>query len=131
MSSQDIELILSRQLSEYLAVPMALIDHDGKMVYYNEAAGFILGKHFDEDGEIDLRDWGGRFFNHEGFTESTDLHEIPFFKVLSVRHLVQGEYYMRNFEEINQKLMIVCVPLVGLSQRELGALIFINLVNRL
>lgn len=130
MASQEIELILSRQLSEYLAVPMALIDHDGKMVYFNEAAGFILGKQFDENGEIDLRDWNGRFFNNETFSDSMDLHEIPFFKVLSVRHLLQGEYSMRNFEEINQKLMIVCVPLVGLAQRELGALIFFNLINR-
>ena len=130
MASQEIELILSRQLSEYLSVPMALIDHDGKMIYFNEAAGFILGKQFDENGEIDLRDWNGRFFNNESFSDGMDLHEIPFFKVLSMRQLLQGEYSMRNFEEINQKLMIVCVPLVGLAQRELGALIFFNLINR-
>lgn len=130
MPSQEIELILSRQLAEYLSTPIALIDHDGKMIYFNESAGYVLGKHFDENGEIDLRDWNGRIFESENMADSVDVHEISFIKVLSVRHIIQGEYWMRNFEEINQKVVIVCVPLIGLSQREIGAIIYFNLIYR-
>jgi len=128
--AQDIELILSRQLAEYLSTPIALTDHDGKMIYFNESAGHVMGKHFDEDGEINSKEWEGRIFENEKLVDSIDIHEILFIKVLSSRHIMQGEFWMRNFEEINQKVMIVCVPLIGLSQREIGAVIYFNLIHR-
>lgn len=128
--AQDIELILSRQLAEYLTTPIALIDHDGRMIYFNESAGHVLGKHFDENGEVDMREWVGRIFENESMVDGIDIHEIPFIKVLSGRHILQGEYWMRNFEEINQKVMIICIPLIGLSQREIGAIIYFNLIHR-
>ncbi len=130
MASQDIEFILARQLGEYLSTPLALIDHDGKMIYYNESAEHILGKKFNESGEIESREWDDRFYANEEKNQNIKILDLPFIQVLSVRHIMQGEYWMRNFEEINQKVLIVSVPLVGLAQRELGALIYFNLIQR-
>ncbi len=130
MPTQDIEFILARQLAEYLSTPIALIDHDGKMIYYNESAEYILGRKYNESGEIESRDWEDRFFEQEERNQSIKILDLPFIRVLSMRHILQGEYWMRNFEEINQKVLIVSVPLVGLAQRELGAIIYINLIKR-
>jgi PAS domain-containing protein len=130
MPAQEIEFILSRQLAEYLSTPIALVDHDGKMIYYNESAEHIVGKRYNESGDIESREWDNRFFNDESFNASLNVLDIPFIKVLSMRHIMQGEYWMRNFEEINQKVLIVSVPLVGMAQRELGAIVYLNLLQR-
>ena len=130
MSAQDVEFILARQLLEYLSTPIALVDHDGKMIYYNESAEFLLGRKFNESGEIESRDWDDRFYEDEQHGLTIKILDLPFVKVLSSRSIMQGEYWMRNFEEIEQKLLVICIPLVGLAQRELGAIIYFNLIQR-
>ena len=129
MPNQEIEFILARQLSEYLSSPIALVDHDGRMIYYNESAEFILGKKFNESGEIDSREWDERFYD-ENRTNMIKMLDLPFLKVLSGRSILEGEYWMRSFEEIEQKVRVICIPLVGMAQRELGAIVFLNLLQR-
>ena len=129
MPNQDIEFILARQLSEFLSSPIAIVDHDGRMIYYNESAEFIIGKKFNESGEIESREWDERMYD-ENKINSIKMLDLPFLKVLSGRIIIEGEYWMRNFEEIEQKVRFICIPLVGMAQRELGALVFINLLQR-
>ncbi|MEP7321436.1 MAG: hypothetical protein ABI761_05930 [Saprospiraceae bacterium] len=130
MPSQEIEFILSRQLAEYISTPVVLVDHDGRMIYYNESAEYILGKKYNESGEIESREWDNRFFEDHDRRTTLDMLDLPFVKILSVRHIMQGEFWMRNFEEIEQKVLMICIPLVGLAQRELGALVYLNLIQR-
>ncbi len=129
MPNQEIEFILARQLSEFLSSPIAIVDHDGRMIYYNESAEFILGKKFNESGEIESREWDERIYD-ENKTNIVKMLDLPFLKVLSGRTIIEGEYWMRSFEEIEQKVRFICIPLVGMAQRELGALVFLNLLQR-
>lgn len=130
MPSQEIEFILSRQLAEYISTPVALVDHDGKMIYYNESAEHILGVKFNDEGEIESRGWLDRFYEEGNQGKSINVLDLPFIKVLTSRHIIHGEYWMRNLEEINQKVLIVCIPVVGMAQRELGAIVYFNLLQR-
>ena len=50
--AQDIELILLRQWASYLTMPIFLCDHDGHLLFYNEAAELLLGRRYDEAGEM-------------------------------------------------------------------------------
>ena len=43
MNQQPIETILMRQLASYLSVPIVVVDRDGTMLFFNEAAERILG----------------------------------------------------------------------------------------
>ena len=43
-------LILARELASNLATPTLIADADGTLVFYNEAAGTLLGKRFEELG---------------------------------------------------------------------------------
>lgn len=52
-----IELILFRQVASYLAMPMLLVDADGDLVFFNEPAGRLLGRHFDDTGEVSMAEW--------------------------------------------------------------------------
>ena len=52
MPQRAIELILMRQLASYLAMPIMLFDPAGHLLLYNEPAEPILGRRFDETGEL-------------------------------------------------------------------------------
>jgi hypothetical protein len=55
---RSLPLILARELAANLATPMFLIDGDGILVYYNEAAELMLGKSYAELGAVTAADFG-------------------------------------------------------------------------
>jgi PAS domain-containing protein len=44
-----------------LSTPAFLVDEGGLLVFYNEAAGILLGKHFEEMGTVGPQEWGQLF----------------------------------------------------------------------
>ena len=68
MSQQEIEVILSRQLAEYLEVPIFIVDPDGDLLYYNEPAEAVLGIRYAETGPLSASDWSTIFkpVDHQG-----------------------------------------------------------------
>jgi len=52
VSRKDTEVILMRQLASYLAMPIVVIASDGTLIYYNEPAAALVGRRFDETGEM-------------------------------------------------------------------------------
>ncbi|HEX3239049.1 MAG TPA: hypothetical protein VHR18_02805 [Solirubrobacterales bacterium] len=61
MSQKPLELILARNLMSALSTPAFLVDEGGLLVFYNEAAGILLGKHFEEMGTVGPEEWGRLF----------------------------------------------------------------------
>jgi PAS domain-containing protein len=51
-TAKSLPLILARELASNLSTPMFLLDAEGMLVYYNDAAALLLGKTFAELGEI-------------------------------------------------------------------------------
>jgi PAS domain-containing protein len=56
-----IELILARGLMSNLTTPAFLTDSPGNLLYYNDAAGELLGVRFEEAGPMSREDWSTRF----------------------------------------------------------------------
>src|SRR6266540_197891 len=61
MEPQNLVLILARDLADKLASAMFLIDHEGRLVYFNERAAEILGQSFGEVGRLPLEEWASAF----------------------------------------------------------------------
>lgn len=57
-SEPSLPLILARELAANLATPMFLIDAEGVLVYFNEAAEVMLGKSYGEVGGILANEFG-------------------------------------------------------------------------
>jgi PAS domain-containing protein len=55
---KSLPLILARELAANLATPMFLIDSNGMLVFYNDAAAVLLGRTFAELGEIPASEFG-------------------------------------------------------------------------
>ena len=52
---------MARGLMSNLTTPAFLVDRDGTVVFYNEAAGELLGLTFEEAGPMPAEEWGSRF----------------------------------------------------------------------
>ena len=55
--SQPLPLILARNLVASITVPGFISDADGNVVFYNDAAGELLGRRFDETGRLSREEW--------------------------------------------------------------------------
>ena len=60
-SPPSLPLILARELASNLATPMFLLNQDGVLVYFNDAAEKIIGKPFAEVGPVDAMEFSGIF----------------------------------------------------------------------
>ena len=85
MSQKPVELILARNLMASLSTPAFLVDEGGLLVFYNEAAGRLLGKRFEEMGTVGPEEWGPVFgpFGDDGQT-------IPYDKLPLVTAVREG-----------------------------------------
>jgi PAS domain-containing protein len=61
MEPPNLVLILARELADKLATPMFVVDHEGRLAYFNERAGDMLGDTFAVTGRMDLEDWAERY----------------------------------------------------------------------
>jgi PAS domain-containing protein len=66
-----------------LSTPAFLVDEGGVLVFYNEAAGMLLGKRFEELGTVSAEEWGSLFgpFDEDG--EPIPYDDLPL--VVAVR----------------------------------------------
>ena len=92
-SQKPLELILARNLMSALSTPAFLVDEGGILVFYNEAAGMLLGKSWEELGTVGAEEWGALFgpFGRDG--EPIPYDELPL--VVAVR---DGRPAHANFE---------------------------------
>lgn len=55
--SQPLELILARNLISTIALAALLVDSDGALVFFNETAGELVGRQFEEVGRLSADEW--------------------------------------------------------------------------
>jgi PAS domain-containing protein len=84
VSQRPLELILARNLMSALSTPAFLVDEGGLLVFYNEAAGMLLGKRFEEIGTVGPREWGAMFGPFDENGEPIPYDELPL--VVAVRN---------------------------------------------
>lgn len=71
---KPLELILARNLLTNLSTPGFLLDSDASVVFYNEAAAALLGRSFEDAGQMSAREWTASFgpFDREGSPVDVD-----------------------------------------------------------
>ncbi len=84
MPQKPIELILARNLLSSLSTPAFLVDEGGILIFYNEAAGSLLGRRFEEMGKVGPEEWGSLFGPFDDAGSPLPYDELPL--VVAVRH---------------------------------------------
>jgi PAS domain-containing protein len=84
VTQRPLELILARNLMSALSTPAFLVDEGGVLVFYNEAAGMLLGKRFEELGTVGAEEWGSLFGPLDDEGKPIPYDELPL--VMAVRN---------------------------------------------
>jgi PAS domain-containing protein len=121
MAQHPIELILIKQVASQLALPIFLVSPDGDLLFYNEPAEVILGRRYDESGELPLDEWTVLFRPQERTGDALPADRLPLVRALFERRPVHGAFSILGLDGIERDLSVTAFPIVGLGDRFLGA----------
>lgn len=121
MSQREIEVILTRQLASYLAMPMFIVDPEGTLIFYNEAAESILGRRFEESGEMPASEWATAFTVTDEKGVPLPPEQQPLTVAFSERRPVHGRLWICGLDNVRRLIEATCFPLIGQAGRYLGA----------
>ena len=119
--SQPIELILVRHLAAHLAVPAFLVDPDGTMVFFNEAAEEVLGRRFDDAGKMAFEEWTSIFAVRDAAGTPLDIDELPLVRALRANRPAHAQFDITGLDGRRRSLEVSAFPLEAQGQRHLGA----------
>ena len=76
-AQKPLELILARNLITSLSTPAFLVGDDGALLFYNEAAGSLLGVPFEDAGRMEADEWGSAFGPVDDNGDPVPIEELP------------------------------------------------------
>ena len=117
-----IELILSRQLAECLDTPVFLTDTEGNLLFYNEPAENILGKRYEDTGEMSVDEWGTVFKNKDDAGNPIPSEELPLVKTLQNRLPYHKTFWIESLQGKAEKISVTSYPIIGRPETFLGAI---------
>lgn len=76
-TSRELIIILARDLTSRLATPAFVVDAEGTLVYFNEAAEPVLGRTYAESGELRAGEWATEWNPTDGQGQPIPLEQLP------------------------------------------------------
>jgi PAS domain-containing protein len=108
-----VEIIMARGLMSNLTTPAFLVDGDGVLVFYNEAAGELLGLSFEEAGRMPAEVWGGRFDPTRPDGGPLAFEELPLAITLREARPAYAPMRIRSADGKMRKIEVTAFPVVG------------------
>jgi hypothetical protein len=121
MAAYEIEIILNRQLSDCLSIPVFITDTRGDLIFYNMPAEEVLGKRFDETGEMPVEEWSVMFKPMDEFNKPIPPEELPLVKTLKDSLPYHKSFWIKSLQGQTQKIALTSYPIINRENKFLGA----------
>lgn len=115
-----IEIILNRQLADCLAIPVFITDIEGNLLFYNEPAEEILGKRYEDTGEMTVAEWSTIFKNKDENGESLMPDDLPLVKTLKNQLPYYKTFWIESLQGKTEKISVTSYPIIGRAGGFLG-----------
>src|SRR4051812_28667610 len=122
MASQSVELILARNLITAVELAAFLVDPDGVVVFFNDAAGDLIGRRFEEVGRLDREEWSSQFGPFDEFGQLVPTDSLPLTVALREGLPAIGTFHIRVRDEELIEVEVSALPLLT-TQGFQGALV--------
>lgn len=122
MSQREIEVILARQLAEYLILPIFIVDPQGELLYYNESAEDIIGIRYDETGPMPASEWSTKFEQVDLQDKPMKPEDLPLMIAMTKLIPSYSRFRIIGLDKIPRELEMTAFPLIGQGDRYLGAI---------
>lgn len=120
---KPLELILARNLLTSVTTPALLVARDGRLLFYNEAAGALLGRPFEDVGQLDLREWTASFGPLDGDGRPIPLDELPLTRALREGRPAHAQFHARAADGSTHEIAASAMPIVGMGSGVSGAMV--------
>jgi PAS domain-containing protein len=122
-TQKPLPLILARNLITSIGTPAFLVGPSGELLYYNEAAGALLGVSFEEHGRQDARTWTARFGPLDEDGDPIPIEEMPMTVALRDGHPAHSRFCIRSGDGEKREIEASALPIVDTESESSGALI--------
>jgi PAS domain-containing protein len=122
-SQRPLELILARNLLSSLSTPAFLVNQPGDMIFYNEAAGSLLGRAFEETGAMSAQDWVDTFGPIDDNGLPMPLEEQHLTRALRANRPGHSRERIRSLGGPEHDTEVSGVPIIGTGGFQ-GAMVF-------
>jgi PAS domain-containing protein len=123
MDQRPLELILARNFLTSLSTPAFLVDEGGGIIFYNEAAGGLLGVSFEEFGQKSAEEWSAAVGPFDGQGNPLPIDDMPTTRALRRGRPAHGEFTIRSVGGEEHRIESTALPIVAEGGQE-GAMIF-------
>jgi PAS domain-containing protein len=107
-------LIRAREVATNLSVPVSLLDAEGNLVFFNQAAEALHGVAFEEAGELAAVEWPKLF-------ATAALKDLPVGVALFERRPVHTVVPFTGADGVDRSVAVTAFPLVGREGELFGA----------
>jgi PAS domain-containing protein len=111
VTQKPLELILARNLMSALSTPAFLVDEGGVLVFYNEAAGMMLGKRFEELGKVGADEWGQLFGPFDESGEPIPYDNLPLVRAVRAGRPAHAELTIRSTDGTRHDVEVSAFPI--------------------
>ena len=109
---RPLELILARNLVSIISLAAVLVDVEGALVYYNDAAGEFIGTRFEERGLISRAEWSASMAPVDAEGRPLAFDDLPLTMALREGRPGYGQFFIRA-EGGLLEIVAGALPLVG------------------
>lgn len=122
-SQKPLELILARNFLTSVSTPAFLVARGGDLLFYNEAAGALLGVPFEETGKQDPGEWTKSFGPFAGNGEPLEIEDLSLTVALREGRPAHDEFCIRSVDGHRHEIAASAMPVISTENGNSGALI--------
>ena len=112
-SQRPLELIHARNLLSTLATPAFLVNRPGDVVFYNEAAGALLGRRFEDTGTLSASSWTMTFGPLDEDDEPMPIDRQPLTAALRANRPAHARHRIRSADGTLHEIEVSGLPIMG------------------
>jgi PAS domain-containing protein len=116
-------LILARNFLTSLSTPAFLLETGGTLIFWNEAAGALLGMSFEEYGRRPAEEWGKALGPFDSQGDPIPLDDLPTTKVVRQGRPAHAQFTIHSVGGTEHEIEASAVPIVSEGVQE-GAMVF-------
>jgi PAS domain S-box-containing protein len=120
---KSLPVILAREFASNLATPLAVIDEDGTLVFFNEPAERIIGQTHAELGDLSEDEWRARFQAERLDGTAVGPEEMPTSVARRLRRPAHETLHFTMLDGQQRTLSVTAIPMLGREQDVAGVVV--------
>ena len=119
---RNLVLILARSFAAQLATAVFLVDADGTVIYFNEAAELLLGQRFIEGAGMAPEQWSTRYRPRDSEGHTVPLESLPLGVTKLKREPAHGVLWILGADGVDRRIEVAAFPLLARTEDFVGAI---------